>query len=275
MSASEWPGRVLRSVLLSIEAAGHDAPGLMKELRLRPRSHSTWEDLVSLLEGFFSRHGIDATQRLVTELAGRDSSVRAVAELLGSPRLTYLVLFEAIRGRPGPVSLTWSAVNSGLQVRLELQPSFRASFVFFECCAWLLASIPRSRGMVDARVLPGQLSERELECVVIPPLGPELLVAHHEETARALATELFGPSDAAELEASSELSAQMLQSRFGFTRAEARVVCKLAEGLSIKGIAEALDVSFETARTHAKRAMQKTDTHRQAELVSLVLNGER
>ena len=37
-------------------------------------------------------------------------------------------------------------------------------------------------------------------------------------------------------------------------------------------IAEELKVSPETARTHAKRSMQKTDTHRQAELVSLVLS---
>ena len=43
----------------------------------------------------------------------------------------------------------------------------------------------------------------------------------------------------------------------------------------IRRIAEEFDVSLETARTHAKRAMQKTDTNRQAELVSLVLHGER
>jgi DNA-binding CsgD family transcriptional regulator len=258
-----------------MEAAGHDAPALLKELRLRARSRSTWEDVVVLLEGFFSRHGIEATQRVLADLASRDSSARAVAELLGSPRLTYLVLFEAIRGSPGPVSLTWSSVDSGLQVRLELQQGLKTSFVFFQCCSWLLASIPRARGMVDARVLPGQLSERELDCVVIPPLGPELMLDHPEANAPALASELFGSSDLSEAPSDPELTAQVLQSRFGFTRAEARVVCKLAEGLSIKGIAEALDVSFETARTHAKRAMQKTDTHRQAELVSLVLNAER
>ena len=58
-------------------------------------------------------------------------------------------------------------------------------------------------------------------------------------------------------------------------RAEAGVVRRLAEGESMKDIAQALEVSLETARTHAKRAMHKTDTHRQAELVSLVLHGGR
>lgn len=257
-----------------MEAAGHDAPALLKELQLRARSRATWDDLLLLLEGFFSRHGMDATQRVIGEVASRDSSVRAVAELLGSPRLSYLVLFEAIRARPGPVSLEWSPASSGLQVKLGLREGLKTSFVFFQCCSWLLASIPRARGMVDALVHPGQLTARELECVVIPPHGPELTVAHPEAHARALAAELFGFSELSE-GSDPELTAQVLQTRFGFTRAEARVVCKLAEGLSIKGIAEALDVSFETARTHAKRAMQKTDTHRQAELVSLVLNGER
>jgi DNA-binding CsgD family transcriptional regulator len=69
-------------------------------------------------------------------------------------------------------------------------------------------------------------------------------------------------------------SSQAIEQRFGLTRGEARVVRRLAEGRSIKRIAEELHVSPETARTHAKRAMQKTDTHRQAELVSLVLQGE-
>jgi DNA-binding CsgD family transcriptional regulator len=67
---------------------------------------------------------------------------------------------------------------------------------------------------------------------------------------------------------------EALQQRFGLTRGEARVVRRLAEGRSIKRIAEELRVSPETARTHAKRAMQKTNTHRQAELVSLVLQGD-
>jgi DNA-binding CsgD family transcriptional regulator len=209
------------------------------------------------------------------EVASRDSSVRAVTELLGSPRLSYLVIFEAIRARPGPVSLEWSPASAGLQVKLGLRGELKPSVVFFQCCSWLLASIPRARGMVDALVHQGQLTERELECVVIPPHGPELTVAHPEPHARALAADLFGFSELNGGAEDPELTAQVLQTRFGFTRAEARVVCKLAEGLSIKGIAEALDVSFETARTHAKRAMQKTDTHRQAELVSLVLNGER
>ncbi len=56
-----------------------------------------------------------------------------------------------------------------------------------------------------------------------------------------------------------------------FTPALGRVVRRLGSGLSISEIARELGVGTETIRTHTKRAMQKTDTHRQAELVALVL----
>ncbi len=90
---------------------------------------------------------------------------------------------------------------------------------------------------------------------------------------RVLARELFRSAETQPPR--STPSSQTLQGRFGLTLAEARVVRRLAEGESMKHIALALEVSLDTARTHAKRAMQKTDTHRQAELVSLVLHGER
>jgi DNA-binding CsgD family transcriptional regulator len=275
----ELPGHLLRSVLLSMEATGHDAPALVRNLRPQSltvsRHRATWEELVALLEGFFSHHGIAATQSLMRDLASRHSAVRGVAELLGTPRFTYLVLFEAFSSRQMPVSLNWTVAASGLQVRLELLRGLRPSLVFFQCCAWFLASVPRVRGVVEARLHTNRMSERELECLIIPPHGPELTVAHAEANVRALARELFKLQDGAPHAARSTPSAQALQSRFGLTRAEARVVRRLAEGRSIKRIAEELDVSLETARTHAKRAMQKTDTHRQAELVSLVLHGER
>ena len=274
----ELPYHVLRGILLSVEAQGHDAPALMK--RLPPggavaRSRSSWEELVALLEAFFSQHGVAATQSLMQHLASRHSSVRAATELLGSPRLTYLVLFEAMLGRQAVLVVSWRSVSPGLSLRLELHRGLRPSLVFFQCCAWFLAAIPRVRALPDARVLAEKLSERELECLVIPPAEPLLTVAHAEANVRTLARELFRVHDGPVQPLRSTPSAQALQSRFGLTRAEARVVRRLAEGRSIRLIAEELDVSFETARTHAKRAMQKTDTHRQAELVSLVLQGER
>jgi DNA-binding CsgD family transcriptional regulator/PAS domain-containing protein len=58
---------------------------------------------------------------------------------------------------------------------------------------------------------------------------------------------------------------------FSFTPAEARVAGKLALGRSLEEIAVELGISLETVRTHAKRALSKTGTDRQGELISLIL----
>jgi DNA-binding CsgD family transcriptional regulator len=58
---------------------------------------------------------------------------------------------------------------------------------------------------------------------------------------------------------------------YSLTPAEARVASKLAIGRSAEQIAEALGVSLETVRTHIRRALSKTSTGRQGELISLLL----
>lgn len=267
----DLPCLVVRSLLLSMEALGHDVQALLRQVQLAPsaaRTRTSWEELSGLLEAFSEREGAPATQALMQDLAGRLSAVRAIAELLGSPRFTYLVLLEAVHGRQPLVTVDAKVSGTGLTVRLELQRGLRPSLVFFQCCAWFLAALPRSRGLADAGLHSERLSDCELACVITPPREAELTLAHAEGNVRALTRELFRP-------ARTTPTAQALQSRFGLTRAEAGVVRRLAEGESIKDIAKALEVSLETARTHAKRAMQKTDTHRQAELVSLVLHGGR
>lgn len=63
-----------------------------------------------------------------------------------------------------------------------------------------------------------------------------------------------------------------LQTLFGMTSAEARTAIALTAGDTLAGIADARGVSLETVRTQAKRAMEKADVRRQAELVALVLS---
>jgi DNA-binding CsgD family transcriptional regulator/PAS domain-containing protein len=55
------------------------------------------------------------------------------------------------------------------------------------------------------------------------------------------------------------------------TSAEARLVQCLVAGHSVEAAAERLDIGLETARKRLKMIFQKTDTHRQADLVRLVL----
>jgi DNA-binding CsgD family transcriptional regulator len=58
---------------------------------------------------------------------------------------------------------------------------------------------------------------------------------------------------------------------FGLTPAESKVVLALCEGRSLAQYASSAGISVLTARTLLKRAQEKTDTHSQAELVSLLL----
>lgn len=62
----------------------------------------------------------------------------------------------------------------------------------------------------------------------------------------------------------------ILRQRHGLTSAETKLVVLLTEGNSLRATAEALQITYETARTQLKVAFQKTGTSRQIELVLLV-----
>ena len=62
---------------------------------------------------------------------------------------------------------------------------------------------------------------------------------------------------------------------YGFTPAETSLACRLAGGTDLATAAEELAVTVGTARVQLKSLLAKTDTHRQAELVRmLLLSGE-
>jgi DNA-binding CsgD family transcriptional regulator len=63
----------------------------------------------------------------------------------------------------------------------------------------------------------------------------------------------------------------VLRELFSLTPAEARVAGKLVLGQNVHEIAAEASISAETVRTHIKRVLSKTETSRQAELISLIL----
>jgi len=68
-----------------------------------------------------------------------------------------------------------------------------------------------------------------------------------------------------------EARAAELSTRFGLTKAEAKLARWLADGGSVIGFAESRGVAPGTVRTHLKSIFAKTGVHRQAQLASLVL----
>jgi DNA-binding CsgD family transcriptional regulator len=61
-------------------------------------------------------------------------------------------------------------------------------------------------------------------------------------------------------------------SRFQFTPGEARLAEALCTGVSLSRAARRLEIAYETARTVLKNIYQKTATHRQGELIALLLS---
>jgi DNA-binding CsgD family transcriptional regulator len=63
----------------------------------------------------------------------------------------------------------------------------------------------------------------------------------------------------------------LLRSLFGLTNGEADVALLMLRGNGLKPIAADLALSMATVKTHLHHIFNKTDTHRQAELVRLLL----
>lgn len=74
-------------------------------------------------------------------------------------------------------------------------------------------------------------------------------------------------------ERQTETDKETLRQFYGLTPAEARLAQCLVKGQRLDEAAAALHITSGTARTHLKHIFSKTETTRQAELVSLMLSG--
>jgi DNA-binding CsgD family transcriptional regulator len=68
-----------------------------------------------------------------------------------------------------------------------------------------------------------------------------------------------------------EPTVALLRRLYGLTGAEAEVALHVMHGADLKQISEELSISYTTVRTHLQHVFDKTETHRQAELVRLLL----
>ena len=67
------------------------------------------------------------------------------------------------------------------------------------------------------------------------------------------------------------IAIQRLRSLFDFTEAEARLAVSLAAGDDLRSAAASLGISYGTTRVRLSEIFRKTDTHRQGELVRLLV----
>lgn len=64
----------------------------------------------------------------------------------------------------------------------------------------------------------------------------------------------------------------LIQHLFGMTRAEAGVAVRVVSGDGLRPISEEMNLALSTVKTHLQHVFDKTRTHRQAELVRLLLS---
>lgn len=69
-----------------------------------------------------------------------------------------------------------------------------------------------------------------------------------------------------------EISAHTLRELFGFTGSEARVAAYLANGHSLNEAADALSISINTAKSHARNIYEKTGVNKQTKFIQLISN---
>jgi len=102
--------------------------------------------------------------------------------------------------------------------------------------------------------------------VTFLPLRPRNVVREDSQAARVLAI-FHDPRKLIRIDP--ELASKL----HGLTTTEAALAASLAEGSSLAEFAHARGCSEQTARTHLKRLLEKTRTHRQADLVRVLLTG--
>jgi DNA-binding CsgD family transcriptional regulator len=65
----------------------------------------------------------------------------------------------------------------------------------------------------------------------------------------------------------------VLQRLYGLTPSEAKISMLIAQGISLKDVADTLGISMGTARSHLNHVFKKTGSHRQAHLVQQINTG--
>ncbi len=263
------PAEIVRGALQAMDQCGFD-PTPFAALVAEPRELTTpvatlpWQTLVELTEAFTRAHGQPQTNRVARAMASTLPSLRTLANLLLPPRVAFRVLFEAM-GRSSLWSLKTETKGTAMSVSLELARGLTGSLPVLEAAVALLGVVPTLSELPELG-LASTVTATEASVRFELPRGRRFHLRPSESHLAMVVEQLAPGADPVVAP-----SMVMLEQRYGLTRAESRIVRRLAAGRSLAEIAGELGVGTETVRTHTKRAMQKTGTHRQAEMVALML----
>jgi DNA-binding CsgD family transcriptional regulator len=126
-----------------------------------------------------------------------------------------------------------------------------------------------SVGMTKSHTAPGgalavtrATAQRPLQLVILPVPG-------NRRPMLSVPCAIVFVSDSTALP---ESRATVMRMIYGLTPTESRFADFLLEGLTVRDVANRLNITIETARFHLKRVLAKTGTHRQTELMQLMLS---
>lgn len=158
--------------------------------------------------------------------------------------------------------------------RLQLpQPHHRE---LLRRCAELEQALRASAARPQAEAGAGAAGEfRSLH--IVAPGGPESLYAFFTLLSPHGAMGTFGLRPVVMLlfyhpPSAPAIDASLLYAVFGLTPAEARIASLLAEGMSLKQIADVQGTQHDTVRKQLRSIYEKTSTNRQPELIRLLLH---
>lgn len=124
----------------------------------------------------------------------------------------------------------------------------------------------------DGKILPGKAMTVSRSEVAEPyPVLVSTLWGNHIRFGLGILDEPMAVVFITDPDRPQEAPAELLQRLYGLTPTEARILEHLVDGKTLEGIANNLDVTVGTVRQHMKPVFQKTNTHRQAELIRKVL----
>ena len=164
-------------------------------------------------------------------------------------------------------------VNAAADAVFDNDVNIKAKHLFVrdaEARALLKASLDELTNPVKSKSLIAEpiIVQRRDKLPVILRIWPFEGAAHSpEQQVHALVTlNALGPKP--------EPSATILAKTFHLTTPEAKLACIIARGAPLPIAARELEIPWETARTQLKSVFAKTYTHRQSELVALLLQVE-
>jgi DNA-binding CsgD family transcriptional regulator len=111
-------------------------------------------------------------------------------------------------------------------------------------------------------LLSRKSGKKPLQLVVFPFVSSGLLAEDHPQVLVFLSDPLAKPAS----------RAAVLRTLYGLTPTESRLSDLLLQGFEVREAADHLRTTIETARFHLKRVLAKTGTHRQTELMRLMLS---